>query len=81
MTTHAVGHREQAQPDLDEEAVLVAVAHLADVGGRADDELHLTTRITRLAELHGVALADRAVVFVIRSPFTNVPLVEPRSST
>ncbi len=46
VATHAVGDREELEPDLDEEPVFVAVAHLADVGGRADDELHRTTRMT-----------------------------------
>jgi hypothetical protein len=46
VSAHAVGHRVQAQRVLDEEAVLVVVALLADVAERVCEESHETSAPT-----------------------------------
>ena len=77
-TAHAVGHGVERR--LDQVRVLVALADAADVRGHADDDPHRrssrTVVPTRILS-PGCTMAGAASFW----SFTNVPFVEPRSST
>ena len=81
VAAHAVGDRDEAHRVVDEVAVLVAVAHAADVGGGADDESHVTamSRVTsaRSARTAPGRRGGAASACTSGSPFSSVPLREP----
>ena len=82
VPAHAVGDRDQPHRVVDEVGVLVALADAADVGGGPDDEPHVTARPRRRS---GRTAPGRRVAAATActsgSPFSSVPLREPRSST
>ena len=82
VTAHAVGDGDEPEVVVDEVAVLVVVAHLADVGGRAHDdaERHRWTSPTVSPNCTRSPRFKR-VGACTGWPFTNVPLRDPRSST
>src|SRR2546426_7143790 len=83
MPAHPVGHRDQAHAIVDEEVVLVALPDPPDVGDTPGDEVDRAHRTTSATVWPNCTRSPRRsrVTSPICLPFTNVPLVEPRSST
>ena len=87
MTAHAVGDGDEPHRVVDEVGVLVPVAYPADVGGGPHDEPHgacftaARTPRPRSARTARGRRAGACAACTSGSPFSNVPLRDPRSST
>src|SRR5205814_8522784 len=77
VAPHAVGDREQTQPR--DQAVLVGVAHTADIGGNTPGERCHCSSITTLPMRTRSPVVSSAGL-VTFSSLRKVPLVEPRAS-
>ena len=77
VSTHTVGHREQARAR--DQAVLVDVAHAPDIGCGSPYERRHSSSITTLPMRTWSPFVNSAGLVTFWS-LRNVPLVEPRSS-
>ena len=79
VSPHPVGHRAQVRAL--ERHVLVDGADPADVGGRAGSQLGHRATSKTVEPTCSWSPLPRRMAWAICSELTNVPLVEPRSST